>query len=338
MKKRSALLAGLDPDNIIQSDNESSPFRPSIPTSSYKTRRQVHGSSKSKLCYSQKYHPMDDFTQPKRAAKMRVRYRDEPPHSELSLSLNDSGDEVESESESDPESAEETDMETSNDIAGHHGLSGEPIGIFGGIGVFDGHRSQPHERIHKPFRIHEDYDAWPARKGKRFFIHAEPLEIQLKAENATVAPVEYEDDDKENYPPDELVEPEDPHAGIVVHSAADIRRSGQVFDQENNDEFQQYARVNDMDSDGWDSVLGHISPLDTHGDGAGGETQQAGPVFTNLRALTVVGPGLSGSDAETHEVGHSFVIYEDQVESGQEGTDETADSTEPQAADAPIIE
>ncbi|KAF2473943.1 uncharacterized protein BDR25DRAFT_341170 [Lindgomyces ingoldianus] len=82
-RKRSAALAGIDPENIIpiSGDNQSevvgfkdAPLTSSIPTSSYKTRAQVNGTQRSELCYDQKYHPMDDFVQPKRAAKLRSMY------------------------------------------------------------------------------------------------------------------------------------------------------------------------------------------------------------------------------------------------------------------------
>lgn len=49
----------------------------STSTSSHKTRAHVHGIHRSELCYDQKYHPMDQFTNPKRAAKMKSKYEDD---------------------------------------------------------------------------------------------------------------------------------------------------------------------------------------------------------------------------------------------------------------------
>ncbi|KAF2800119.1 hypothetical protein K505DRAFT_370525 [Melanomma pulvis-pyrius CBS 109.77] len=80
-KKRSALLHGIDLDNIIpvSRDEHNEPIpKDTLPTSSvstsYKTRAQIHGTPKSELYYNQKYHPMDEFTQPKRAASLRSKY------------------------------------------------------------------------------------------------------------------------------------------------------------------------------------------------------------------------------------------------------------------------
>lgn len=81
-KKRSALLAGLDIDNIIQP--EETPPSSSAPASSYSLRTQAR--ERSELCYDQKYHPIDDFTRPKRAAKMRLRYG-EPLESDSELDV-----------------------------------------------------------------------------------------------------------------------------------------------------------------------------------------------------------------------------------------------------------
>ncbi|KAF2658787.1 hypothetical protein K491DRAFT_247078 [Lophiostoma macrostomum CBS 122681] len=98
-KKRSALLAGIGPENIIsQSENEeealakNTPPTSSISTSSYRTRRQVHGSQKSEVCYDQKYHPMDDVMNPTRAAKVKSKYGEELPVSDDILFFSDVDD------------------------------------------------------------------------------------------------------------------------------------------------------------------------------------------------------------------------------------------------------
>ncbi|KAF2188176.1 hypothetical protein K469DRAFT_748526 [Zopfia rhizophila CBS 207.26] len=80
-KRKPRILIGLDSENIIEiSDDEQelefkdTPPTSSIPSSSYKTRAQVHGSRRDELCYDQKYHPMDEYTHPKRAARVKSKY------------------------------------------------------------------------------------------------------------------------------------------------------------------------------------------------------------------------------------------------------------------------
>ncbi|KAF2873388.1 hypothetical protein BDV95DRAFT_592766 [Massariosphaeria phaeospora] len=73
-RKRNNLLADLDLSNIITiSDEEDDATTETRPT--YNTRRQTH--DKDKLCYDQKWHPMDDYLQPQRAAKRRSLQNDD---------------------------------------------------------------------------------------------------------------------------------------------------------------------------------------------------------------------------------------------------------------------
>ncbi|KAF2708787.1 hypothetical protein K504DRAFT_502802 [Pleomassaria siparia CBS 279.74] len=113
-KRPSGMLGGIDLDNIISvSDDEESdnteprpgdtPPTSSIPASSCRTRSQIKGSQKSELCYNQKYHPMDEYTQPKRAAKMKLKYG-EPSSASDDLSISsDLDDNATEESESETE-------------------------------------------------------------------------------------------------------------------------------------------------------------------------------------------------------------------------------------------
>jgi hypothetical protein len=105
------MLAGIELGNIIShSDNEEdasardTPPTSSIPTSSYRTRQQVHGSHKREICYDQQYHPMDDIVHPARAAKMRIKYGEELPASDDMLSCSNIDDEC-----------NDTDAETDNE-------------------------------------------------------------------------------------------------------------------------------------------------------------------------------------------------------------------------------
>ncbi|KAF2739047.1 hypothetical protein EJ04DRAFT_573480 [Polyplosphaeria fusca] len=86
--KKHSLLNGLDTGNIITAVNGSSDEdegndqraprsilpTSSYPTSSYRTRAQVKGISTSELCYDQKYHPLDDVLQPRRASNRKSKY------------------------------------------------------------------------------------------------------------------------------------------------------------------------------------------------------------------------------------------------------------------------
>jgi hypothetical protein len=95
-KKRSGLLSGLDIDNVIELSDEIPTS--SNPTSSYRTRAQVRGRPKHDLCYNMRYHPMDEVTFPKRAAKVKAEYDIEDTDSEISLH-GGSGSEVDSDVE-----------------------------------------------------------------------------------------------------------------------------------------------------------------------------------------------------------------------------------------------
>ncbi|ORY09650.1 hypothetical protein BCR34DRAFT_602653 [Clohesyomyces aquaticus] len=89
--KKPSLLAGLDPENIIMIQDENQQAvdasinampASSAPPSSYTTRSQTKVSRSSELVYDQRFHPMDDFVRPKRAAQLRSEYGEEQLHSD----------------------------------------------------------------------------------------------------------------------------------------------------------------------------------------------------------------------------------------------------------------